>query len=230
MQHLVIMSAGKNSRFNSEEKILADIHGVSNIENTLEKARKHFSNVWLAIDPRWFKRYRSIPEGIRLIETIGGKGDIHSIYHALEKIPKTKPDDLIGVCWGDAVFLSDAPFKEFKRQCNPECNVFAAVSRDRYPYAWFDLDEDAVKKAYFKKDSGDIPAGIHDQSLFAFRMKAMESIEEYLSAPANGEWKTLKYLEWLYSSRWNPARCRFISRGNVKSFNTKDELKRIVEC
>lgn len=232
MHHLIIMSAGKNSRFNSEEKILASINGLSNIQNTYDKAKSHFSSIWLAIDPRWFKRYSGIPDGVGIIETIGGKGDIHSIYHAMKKLPGMKSDDLAGICWGDAVFLSDAPFLEFKRLCSssPECNAFVAVSKDRYPYAWFDVDNDVVKKAYFRKDYGDIPAGIHDQSLFAFRMKAMDSIEEYFSVPSTGEWKTLNYLEWLYSSRWNSARCRFISRGNVKSFNTKDELKRIREC
>ena len=229
-QRLVIMSAGKNSRFNSEEKIFTTINGVSNLENTRRNAKKWFSEIYLAIEPRWFKRHRDVPEGISIIETVGGKGDIHSIYHALKKIPKMSSEDVVTICWGDAVFASDRPFKELLRQYDESCGTYVAVARDRYPYAWFDLDGDAVERAHFRKDDGEIPAGIHDQSLFGFKIGTLEQIEEYLSIPSEGEWKTLKYLEWLHGSRWPSARCKFITRGNVMSFNTRDELKRIVEC
>lgn len=227
---LVIMSAGKNSRFNSEEKIFADINGKSNIENTYELASNVFSEIYLAVDERWFKKYSKVPNGITVINTIGGKGDIYSIYHLLKNLKGIFENDIVTICWGDAVFVSDIPFKEFTSQYVDDYDTFVAVSKDRFPYAWFDVDGNFVQKAYFKKTDGTVSVGLHDQSLFGMRISSLASISEYISLPNNNEYKTLKYLEWLYSSRYKSAKYCNITKNNVKSFNTKEELERIVKC
>ena len=219
-QRLVIMSAGKNTRFNSEEKIFAKINDLSNLENTCRCADGMFDRIFLAVDRRWFKKWKKVPPEVQILDTIGGKGDIYSIYYALKGMKGLKPEDIVTVCWGDAVFASELPFKELLSQYDDIHDTFVAVARDHYPYAWFDVDGEAVAKASFRKDDGDVPIGIHDQSLFGFRARSMDLMNEYISIPSVNEYKTLKYFEWLYDTRSSPAVCRFIAKDNVKSFNT----------
>lgn len=225
---LIIMSAGKNSRFDGMNKIFADINGKTNIQNTYDNAKEIFDEIYLAIDPRYFIEYDNVPNDIKILETIGGYGELYSIYYVLQKLPYDE-NNIITICWGDAIFNSNKPFIELLENYSDD-DIYVAVSVDKEPYAWFDVQNDYIIKSHFRKDDGIIDAGIHDQSLFGFKRSVLESMEKYISILTNGEYKTLKYFEWLITTIYKPAKICYITKNNVFSFNTKEELKRIIKC
>lgn len=241
MYILLIVAAGISSRFGGYPKAFCDIgNGNNNICNTIEKASSFFDKIYLGVNKKIHESYYRNIKNCEVITIETGQGDAHSLLKCLN-IVKDREGlliDKIAVCWGDAVFVNEVPFKCISEtQANDE--VVVACSCDSHPYAWFDVKDSYILKSHFSDQDGDVESGIHDQSLFVFNFEfALSYLDEYrlkLNIPNENkkidvnEMKLLNSFNYLYETKKKPAKCLMIPKGFVKSFNTREELDIIKE-
>lgn len=237
---LLIVAAGKSSRFGGYPKALCMLKDGMNVENTIRFAKKAFSSVYLGLNTETAEKYRDLKLDAKVLSITTGQGDALSLLKMVRLV--LEDDQEIGrlyVCWGDAFFVDELPFLQFKNQLGEDdCHV--ACSIDEKPYAWFDTDDDGyIISSHFKKNDGEIPEGIHDQSLFAFKplklMKYIEAYKDYAGVKNEDydpeETKEVKLLDlftYLYGIGL-PVKTILIDKNKVLSFNTREELDRIIE-
>ena len=233
---LLIVAAGKSSRFGGYPKALCNIGSKTNVENTISLAKPYFENIYLGLNVET-KTDIEIDAKVLRIET--GQGDSLSLLKLIRLVKKDNQNiDKLFVCWGDAYFASSKPFEQFSMNINNKDNLYVACSLDKNPYAWFDVDENGyINKSHFKAKDGDISIGVHDQSLFCFDINVIEKyINEYknyiglVSEDYNpNESKEAKLLDiFTYLSEKEAVKTILIDKDNVLSFNTKEELDKII--
>lgn len=234
MSILLIVASGKSSRFGGFPKAFCNIGNDLNVENTINKAKSVVDKVYIGVNRKVFEQYNSIITDAEMFPIITGQGDAHSLLKCLKHVKNCNPEEnTVMVCWGDAVFVSSKPFEELSKSKDP---VSVGCSIDDRPYAWFDIDENNyIRKSHFAKEEGLIISGMHDQSLFLFDINyAIEYLDEYRQLLGildnndeeksdTNEMKLLFSFEFL-ERKGKPARCIQITKGQVLSFNTQEEL------
>ncbi len=237
---LLIVAAGKSSRFGGYPKALCMLKDRMNVENTIDYAKKVFPSIYLGLNTETVEKYSDLKLDAKVLSITTGQGDALSLLKMVRLVIKDdRGIDRLYVCWGDAFFVDELPFLQLKDQLgDDDCHV--ACSIDEKPYAWFDTDEEGyIISSHFKKNDGEIPEGIHDQSLFAFKpLKLMEYIETYkdylgiknedYDPEETKEVKLLDLFTYLYGQGL-PVKTVLIDKNRVLSFNTREELDRIIE-
>lgn len=243
MEILLIVAAGKSSRFGGFPKAFCDIGGRMNVENTIYMAHKYYDRIYLGVNQKIYNEYKNKIKNCEMFSIVTGQGDAHSLLKCLKKIEiSDKENTNVTICWGDAVFLNEVPFKRLIESSGEKVQV--ACSADENPYAWFDTIGDKISKAHFMKADGAVACGMHDQSIFRMNMGfAIDYLDQYrvsLGIPENNdetktdvnEMKLLYSFEYLYNEMNSPACVVEIDKGNVLAFNTQEELvsiRRILE-
>ena len=237
---LLIVAAGKSSRFGGYPKALCMLKDRMNVENTIDYAKKVFPSVYLGLNTETVEKYSDLKLDAKVLSITTGQGDALSLLKMVRLVMKDDQDiDRLYVCWGDAFFVDEMPFLQLKDQLgDDDCHV--ACSIDEKPYAWFNTDEEGdIISSHFKKNDGEISEGIHDQSLFAFKpLKLMEYIETYKNhlgiknedydPEETKEVKLLDLFTYLYGQGL-PVKTVLIDKNRVLSFNTREELDGIIE-
>lgn len=246
MRILLIVAAGKSSRFGGFPKAFCKIGNVTVIENTIEKAAPYYDRVYLGVNKNIYNEYKGTVQGCEMFSIVTGQGDAHSllkcimyIYNKEKQVNQNKELNTIHFCWGDAFFKNSIPFKQF---CLKEMNscMEVACSIDKNPYAWFEVEDGYVVKSHFAKDGDTIDLGIHDQCLFRmnieYGIKYLNEYREVMGIPLNNdenvidnnEMKLLRLFEYLREKNENGAKVIMIDSGNIVSFNTKEELDKLI--
>ena len=234
---LLIVAAGKSSRFGGYPKALCNVGDMSNAENTIGLAKEVFENIYLGLN---VETKCDINFDAKVLRVETGQGDSLSLLRLIRQVKVDNPSiKNIFVCWGDAYFVSSKPFVEISSQINDADKLYVACSIDNNPYAWFDVDENGyIVKSHFKSKDGDIEKGIHDQSLFCFDV---ETIEKYINEYKNyiglesedynpNDSREAKLLDiFTYLTNIEPVKTLIIEKDNVLSFNTREELDKIIE-
>lgn len=232
---LLIVAAGKSSRFGGFPKALCQIGNQTNVENTIGLAKGIFGDVYLGLN---VETKTDVELDCKLLRIETGQGDSLSLLKLIRLVMKdNKNIERLFVCWGDAYFRNSKPFEQFALQIEDN-KLCVACSLDEHPYAWFDIDEKGnIIKSHFKKSDGDVEKGMHDQSLFCFEPELISDyIEEYrLSIGIKNinydpnEKKESKLLDvFTYLAYKDPVKTVLIDKENVLSFNTNEELGKIV--
>lgn len=237
---LLIVAAGKSTRFGGFPKAFCCIGERTIIENTIIQSKDFYDKVYIGVNKDTFARYADkIKEG-EMFSIIMGQGDAHSLLKCLSYIKKRENNIRnITVCWGDAIFVDSTPFEELLVGFGSN-KVAVACSKDRFPYAWFDIDtNNEIIKSHFALKDGVTKIGLHDQSLFImdfeFAFYYLNKYRESLGIPyenneictSKKEMKLLLFFEFLYVMGYEPAKCVEITPEKVLSFNTNEELKLI---
>lgn len=237
---LLIVAAGKSSRFGGFPKGFCKIGKGCVIDNTIAKSKKYFDDIYLGLNDSIYEEYSEKIKGCNVFGIKTGHGDAHSILKCLEHIRKVERCvDKIAICWGDVIFTSEVPFKEMNIQ-GTEYQAVAICSVDNDPYAWFEVDESMnIVKSFFKKNCGQIARGIHDQSLFYFDFDFLYlNLIEYQkllginmddddTVQDKQEMKLLTFFEYVYEMRYPGVKCIVVPDKQTYSFNTKEELDSI---
>lgn len=238
---LLILASGKSSRFGGYPKAFCSLKTVSVVQNTINQAVGTFKKVYLALNYEVYPIYKDKVYGCTIFAIETGLGDAHSLLKALRYvIQHERRVEKIAVCWGDAVFVNSKIFTK-AAECTLDKDTLGMVlcSFDKNPYAWFDIKGDFICCAHFVKDIGRIRWGIHDQSLFLFRMPLiityLETYREYLHITDEAKWspqeekemKLLNSFTYFYEKNMLPMQYYIIEPNQVFSFNTKEELERI---
>lgn len=246
---LVIFAAGKSTRFGGYPKAFCSIGKKTNIENTIDKAKAFFDDIYVVINVETEESGIASRLDAKIISIVTGQGDADSIRKALNKIKTIRQDaERIFACWGDAVFLSNKPFAEMKNNAlkwNTNSPVLVGCSADRKPYAWFDVDNTVIVHSHFRKQE-EMPSeeGIHDQSIFVIKIDStLEYLSEYRKSlgldvydegtyeKSRGEMGFLNFFSWLYINKSScAANWCYITCNQVKSFNTAEELQALDLC
>lgn len=240
MNILLIVASGKSSRFGGFPKAFCNIGDKTNADNTIEKAKQLYDKVYIGVNRNTFVEYSEKITGCEMFSIITGQGDAHSILKCLTYVREKEPYlKRITVCWGDAVFVDELPFKQLIEGVG-DFKVAVACAIDERPYAWFEINgNDGILSSHFAKDEGFIDEGLHDQSLFLFdvnfALKYLNEYRESLGIPYDNdeskadknEMKLLYSFEYLYKVGYEHAKCIKITGGKILSFNTQDELEAI---
>ena len=237
---LLIVAAGKSSRFGGYPKALCMLKEEYNVSNTIKYAKKVFNDIYLGLNIETVNNYPNLDLDCKILSINTGQGDAMSLLKLVRLVKKDNPNlDRLYVCWGDAFFVDEIPFIQFDQDIQQDkWNV--ACSIDDKPYAWFDTDEnDYIIRSHFKKSDGEIDKGIHDQSLFSFDMNSLETYleeyREYLGLKSEdydeNETKEVRLLDiFTYHYGLNrPVKTVLIDKNKILSFNTKEELDKIIE-
>ena len=237
---LLIVAAGKSSRFGGYPKAFCILGERTNVENTIDKAKDIFDEIYVGLNIETVESNPDLNLGAKVLTINTGQGEGMSMLKLIRLVKEEQKDtDKIYVCWGDAFFVDSLPFQQFINKITDD-DFYVACSIDEKPYAWFDIDENNnIVASHFKKNDGEIPEGIHDQSLFCFDMnKFIEYITEYreylgiesedYNPDEPKEVKTLDLFTYLYSKGIG-VKTILIDKNKVLSFNTKEELDKIVE-
>ena len=241
MEVLLLVAAGKSSRFGGFPKAFCDIKGKKVLENSIEVASPFFDKIYVGVSESVFKDYKNRIQNCEIFGIKTGQGDAHSLLKCLQyiKIHNERISDVV-FCWGDAYFLSGIPFSEILNK-RIEADMCVACSLDNNPYAWFDVEDDEIIKAHFAKEEGIVEKGIHDQCLFRtdlnFAIDYLNSYRLELGIPQDNdekecdknEMKLLKSFEYLRYAYGTTAKCVMIEKNQVLTFNTRKELESILE-
>ncbi len=239
---LLIVAAGKSSRFGGFPKAFCEIGNITNADNTINRAKSFFKKVYIGVNSETFSNFYDKIDGCEMFRIVPGQGDAHSLLKCINYVKEQEPQlKRIYVCWGDAVFVNDQPFEQFIGANESDgFKVGVACALDKNPYAWFDINEDRrIIKSHFASEEGAIDEGMHDQSLFSFDIdfvvKYLNEFRESLNIPCDNdeaaadrnEMKLLFSFDYLREKGYELAKCVPITPGNVLSFNTQEELEAV---
>ena len=227
MKTLVILASGNSTRFGKTPKVFADVGGISNLENTIRYAKGIYDRVLLTLNQEVFHVYSgkgNINCEVSIVP--GGHGDAYSF---LEVVKNMSYDEEVSLCWGDAIFRSDVPFKVCSTS---QYNIGVVSALDKNPYAWFEEEDFKILDSHFRKDNP-IDIGWHDQSLFRINvpycLKYLTLYKECVNI-ATDEMKIINFVSWLAKTQNEYAHIIPIETGLVRSFNTIEELKEAILC
>ncbi len=240
---LLIVAAGKASRFGGFPKAFCSIGKTTNVENTIEQADRFFRKVYIGVNEDTFARFRDQIDCGEMFSIATGQGDAHSLLKCMDYVRGKEPDlKRIYVCWGDAFFVDGQPFEQFTGKVE-EGGYKAAVAcaLDQKPYAWFELNdkEEIIKSHFASEEREPIEQGMHDQSLFSFDIgfadQYLNQYREALGIPYDNdeemaeknEMKLLFSFDFLREQGQEFVKCVSIAPDKVLSFNTKEELEAI---
>lgn len=244
--YLVIFAAGKSSRFDGFPKAFCDVGQRKNVENTILLAQPYFREIFLVINEE--THASGVAEGLpaNVVSIVTGQGDADSILKSIKQLEAKLRSDTITACWGDAVFLSSEPFRDMEKGVSvwtPDSPALVGCSVDPDPYAWFDVEESKIALSHFKKREPTVcKQGLHDQSIFTFRIKLLlEYLERYKRHlgldvygedsydAARGEMSLLDAFTWFYTQPdMNAAEYCEVTANQVMGFNTPEELDVVV--
>lgn len=242
---LLILAAGKSSRFGGYPKAFCKLNKGNVIQNTISCARGTYEKIYVAVSKEIYSEYKDEVEGCEVFGITTGHGDAHSLLRAIKYVRICDPFlDKITVCWGDAVIVNNRIFEKtakYSENLN-EGNVGAAICAvDMYPYAWFEVLDGYIYASHFAMEGDSIKQGIHDQSIFVFWVQIMiEYLERYrmsLGIEDNAGWnpeessemKLLNAFSFFARNEMMPVQCCMVGTGMVQSFNTRQELEAIKE-
>lgn len=234
---LLIVASGKSSRFGGFPKAFCDLGKETNADNTIAKAAGIFDKVYIGVNSTTYEQFSDKIKACEMFSIKTGQGDAHSVLKCMRYVKNKEPElKRITVCWGDAVFADNTPFKQLAKAND---KVAVACAKDEKPYAWFDVDEQMnINKSHFAKEEGFIDSGWHDQSLFSFDFAyALDYLNSYreslgISDDNDERYSDVNEMKLLFSFEYlrsigEPAKCVPIDCGKVLSFNTQDELEAI---
>lgn len=239
---LLIVASGKSSRFGGFPKAFSKVLNEKNVERTIRIAEPYFSHIYLAVNEETYEEYKDISINGKMFSIITGQGDAHSLLRCLNYINTLEAGKNIAVCWGDAVFVNDLPFRQLLCEANRIGNdtpALVACANDENPYAWFQVDGKRIVNSFFASVNMPVNYGLHDQSLFLLNTDLMISYLEMfrkhlgINVDASGNSTDSKEMKLLYSFRFfyqqglMPAEYVLVDSGNVLSFNTQEELEAI---
>ena len=148
---LLIVAAGKSTRFGGVPKAFCSLGDRVNVENAIFYAKPYFDKIFVGVNEETFPNVKDIMCNVNIFPIVTGCGDADSIYKCLLHIEKSFKGftGKVTVCWGDAVFLNDVVFREMRDSeglLNNNISVIVACSLDRFPYAWFEMKGQIIKK------------------------------------------------------------------------------------
>lgn len=238
---LLILAAGKSSRFGGYPKAFCDINGGPIAQHTVNLASDYYDDCYLAINKELYHNYKDAVKGCIVLEIATGQGDAHSFLRAARKIRDYIGAGMITLCWGDTVFLGDRIFRlaaGTEISDNSVGVAFCAIDDD--PYAWFETDGDKIKASHFRSDGREVNSGIHDQSVFSFNLDlvcsqlecymkylGIRDEEDYINHKLSNEMKLLNSFSYFYNNGLPTMKYTLVEAGNSYSFNTREELEMI---
>lgn len=245
MEHyLLIVAAGKSSRFEGFPKAFVKIGTYTNVENTIQNASRLFNKIFLGVNKETYAVYKNGILGCEMFCIETGNGDAHSLLKCMKYVKERTPNlTCLAVCWGDAFFVNEQPFDEIvdvMDSMQEDIPVIAACSIDLRPYAWFETEGKVIKKSHFASCDIESEKRLHDQSLFLLNIDLgihyLECYKDMLQIPdsyipdLDKEMKLLYSFDFLYKSEvFHSAEYTVITAGNVYSFNTRSELQSIIK-
>lgn len=248
---LVFVASGFSTRMGGFPKALAKVGDSRVIINAINNSEKYYDDIYIICNSMTKSKFDEVimEDGNRakVREIITGKGDAESVWKALMLVQNEIGDSFDATfCWGDAFFSTDIAFSAINSfNIEGVRSLVVGCSDDRDPYAYFDvytnngsLNQLYIKKSYFRKINGPIDRGIHDQCIFRcvssvfigclnrYREELGYDGKDYLLSPTNemGLLNSFTYLETID----RPACVCVFPSGNVFSFNTQEELEKIV--
>lgn len=243
---LLILASGKSSRFGGYPKAFCKIGKDYVVQRTVDIARRYFEKIYLVINREIYDEYEDIIIGCKTISIGTGQGDAHSFLRAAKIIKNDCGANRITLCWGDTIYTKDSVFKQAVELDEGVFEKFAGISFssiDTYPYAWYEIDGDMIKSSHFKSKDGTIKKGIHDQSIFTFRLDVicrqlnayMQELginddEDFVNKEVSKEMKLLDSFTYFYENKGAgmlPMKYLLVETGGSYSFNTSEELEGI---
>ena len=244
---LLILAAGKSSRFGGFPKAFCRFGDEYLAQKTADLASAYYETVYIAVNDEVYPEYRDSLTNCRIIHIPTGQGDSHSFLRALRIIVKETDCDNITLCWGDTAYLDKAVFKSAASAADTLPGDVAGISlcsEDENPYAWYDTEGSVIRRSNFRSESCRVNIGLHDQSVFVFNvdkitaqlekyMACLGIIDEdnYVNASVSKEMKLLHSFTYFYENRLFPMSWLEIPSGMSYSFNTAQEyeqLKKII--
>lgn len=239
---LIILAAGKASRFGGYPKAFCEIGGKYVVQHTIDKAVNFYPRIYLVLNRDIYEKYYEKVIGCKVIGIDTGLGEAHSLLRAIKKI--NEMENAVGyltLCWGDTVFYDEGIFNKTRELTGKfkDNAGFVICSRDEKPYAYFETVGEVIVKSYFSSCDGIVDQGIHDQSVFVFdskkiivqleRYKSFLGITEDMEYTDQIEMKLLNAFTFFYENNMKPMQYCMIEAGKTKSFNTAEELDNIKE-
>ncbi len=222
----LIIAAGKQTRFTSDiPKALVKIKNTTLLDMNIENMKEYCDKIYVVCsfnNEEYFDRYNKIP-----IES--GKGNGDAILKALDIIDNDYCNCIIK--WGDAYHD-----KEIYKEINFNNKLVIPVKYEENPYVQLYTDtENNIEKVTFSKYNEKITDGYHDLSIFYVNIGY---IREYLIKFANkitinGNYvhkhnNELEFLD-LFNDTDIIGKIQIINDDNIFSFNTIEELNKIME-
>lgn len=244
MKHaFLILASGKSSRFGGYPKAFCKVGDTYVAQRTVDLGSPYFDKTYLVINREIFPRYENVITGCKTLAIRTGQGDSHSFLRAARLIRQDCGADRITLCWGDTFYLDDVIFqKAAETELDATAVGVSFSSIDQEPYAWYEPDGDKIKASRFRAKDGVVKTGIHDQSVFVFRLDAvcsqLESYmkalglndeDDYINKEISKEMKLLDSFTYFYESHLLPMKYSLVVSGQSYSFNTQEELNTVRE-
>lgn len=246
MHAFLILASGKSSRFGGYPKAFCKIDDNYVAQRTVDLGAKYFDQTYLVINREIFPDYKDAVKKCKTLSIGTGQGDSHSFLRAARLIKKDCGADKITLCWGDTVYLDDKVFKKAAGVTDDKLNECVGISYsslDCEPYAWYEPDENKIKASHFRNKDGLVESGIHDQSIFTFKLDSicrqleaymnelrLKDEEDYINKEISKEMKLLDSFTYFYENRelgMLPMKYELVESGCSYSFNTNEELEKI---
>ena len=244
---LLILAAGKSSRFGGFPKAFCRFGDEYLAQKTVDLASSYYGTVYIAVNDEVYPEFRDALENCHVIHIPTGQGDSHSFLRALRIIVKETSCNKITLCWGDTAYLDKAVFRSAASAADALSGDVAGVSlcsEDDDPYAWYDIDGSLIRRSNFRTEGCSVGKGMHDQSIFVFdTAKIMTQLEKYMAhlgiadgenyvnSSVSKEMKLLHSFTFFYENGLYPMSWLEIPSGMSYSFNTAQEyeqLKKII--
>jgi len=220
--NLLIVSAGKNTRF-GEEKALQKINGIENIVNTINLFKDKMENVVVAIRSEMIVDYAKAINGKAYIVFVNeSKGSAQGTKDALLQSPF---NGTYMVTWGDMVFQNGEFLDKTIEQIKPNTlNILVENLNGIYgPYILNKKGE--PMSAFHGKLSG---YHLTDRGVFFAKKNILLNYLKKVEPNTKGDYRFMSVVNVMYNSG-NPANLIEVKNSGIRTFNTKSELESIVQ-
>ena len=244
---LLILAAGKSSRFGGFPKAFCKFGDDYLAQKTADIASAYFRSIYVAINDEVYPEYKDSLKGCKVIHIPTGQGDSHSFLRALRLIAKERDCDRVTLCWGYTAYLDKAVFESAASAADTlseDCVGVSLCSIDPDPYAWYETEGTIIKRSVFRSADNNVSTGMHDQSIFFLNKKkiieqlenymaflGIKDEEDYVNSSISKEMKLLHSFSFFYENNMLPMYWTEIQQGMSFSFNTTEEyeaLKKII--
>ena len=240
---LLILAAGKSSRFGGFPKAFCRFGDDYLAQKTADMASEFYDTIYIAVNDEVFPEYEEAVRGCRIIHIPTGQGDSHSFLRALRLIVNERECKKVTLCWGDTAYLDKSVFASAAHAADELSEKVVGVSLcsvDNDPYAWYDTEEGIITRSNFRTEERSVSTGLHDQSIFVFNTEKiiaqLESYmsflgirdeEDYVNPSVSKEMKLLHSFTWFYENGLSPMSFAEIPSGMSFSFNTMQEYEQL---